>query len=158
MSFGFNPLVAQGNLNRVSAHVTVAGNNSLNVTASNMTKSLLSITLEEPFVDQEPTATGIVNSPRPFVMGTITMNLLRSQSLANSWIALAALNAVLGTVTVYPDSNVFTPLTFTNTSITGFDPGTYDGLDPTVKITMKGTFYINAVLWAGNTQATTIGT
>lgn len=148
---GFAPLTVQGNLNRVSAHVVVASYSGLSANASYMGKSLVSVTFEGPFTDQPETATGIVNSPKPFVMAQIVMSLLRSQILANQWVAQAQANTYLGTVDVYSDSNVFGPISLTNASITEIDPGAFDGVDPVVKITMKGTFYVNANLWASQT-------
>jgi hypothetical protein len=116
-----------------------------------MGKSLAVATFEGPFTDQIETATGIVNSPKPFVMGHIVVSLLRSQILASLWIAQVQAGTYLGTVVAYPDSNVFPPISLTNASITEIDPGAFDGMDPAVKVTIKGTFYINANLWAALT-------
>jgi hypothetical protein len=148
---GFNPLVTQGNLNRVATHVVVASYPGLSVNAGYMGKSLAVVTLEGPFTDQIETATGIVNSPKPFVMAQIVVSLLRSQIVASSWIAQAQAGTYLGTVVAYPDSNVFPPIALTNASIIDIDPGAFDGMDPTTKATVKGTFYINANLWASLT-------
>jgi len=148
---GFPPLTTQGNLNRVATHIVVVSQPQLNATAATMGKSLAVATFEGPFTDQIETATGIVNSPKPFVMAQIVVNLLRSQSLAAQWIAQAQAGTYLGTVIAYPDSNVFPPISLTNASITDLDPGAFDGMDPITKVTMKGTFYINANLWAALT-------
>lgn len=155
---GFPPLTNQGNLNRVAGHVVVANYTSLNATASNLSKSLLSVTFEGPFTDQIKTATGVVNSPEPFVMAQVTINLLRSQSLAAAWMAQVQANTYLGQVTIYPDSTVFPSIVISEASITDLDPGAFDGMDPTTKVTVKGVFDINANLWAGLTgSAGTVG-
>jgi len=148
---GFAPLTTQGNLNRVATHVVVTSFPQLNANASYLGKSLVQVTLEGPFTDQIETATGIVNSPKPFVMAHIVVNLLRSQILSGLWVAQAQAGTYLGSVVVFPDSNVFPDISLTNASITELDPGAFDGVDPTVKATIKGTFYINASLWASIT-------
>ena len=145
---GFNPMAIQGMLNRVRPHIVVPDFPQLNATASYMSKSLAQLTFDGPFVDQIPTATGIVNSPAAFVMAQIVINLLRSQSLATLWIAQAQVEATIGTVVIHSDSTVFPALTLSDCSIIEADPGAYDGMDPTTKITVKGTFYTNSFLWA----------
>ncbi|MHB8406242.1 MAG: hypothetical protein ACYDCJ_12545 [Gammaproteobacteria bacterium] len=146
---GFNPLAYQGLLNRVLTHVVVTNFQGLNVTASFMSRALTSLTLEGDFTRQEPTATGIVNSPEPFVMGQLVVSILRSQSLASAWLAQMQSSTILGDVVTYSDSTVFPAITLRNCSLISIDPGPYDGQDPTTKITIKGVLPINASLWAG---------
>lgn len=145
---GNNPNVFQGNLNRVLTQILVPGNATLNVTASYMGKSQVHLTFEGPFVQQHPTATGIVNSPEPYVMGQIEINLIRSQDLANAWISAAQINGTIGDVNIYSDSTSLDPFIINDCSIMDVDPGAFDGQDPVLKITLKGTFDVNAVMWA----------
>lgn len=149
MSTGLNPLIQQGSLNRLLTNVMVTDYPFLNASASYMSKSLATLTFDGSFVDQIPTATGIVNSPSPFVMGSLTINLLRSQNVASLWIAQVQSEGILGTVTVFPDSTLFPKIGLQNCSIESIDPGAYDGMDPTTKITVKGVFNLNAALWLG---------
>jgi hypothetical protein len=148
---GLNPLTTQGNLNRVATHVVVPDFPQLNVTAGYMAKGQAVVTFEGPFVQQIGTATGNVNSPEPYVMATLVINLLRSQALSNLWIAQAQSTGTIGTVEVYPDSTTMQPLLISNCSIQDYEPGAFDGADPTVKVTVKGTFYVNSLMWASLT-------
>ena len=148
---GFNPLAVQGNLNRVATHVVVTSYPALTVTVGYMGKSQAQLTFEGAAVNQIGTATGIINSPEPYLFGTLVISLLRTQSLANLWIIQMQQNATVGTVVAYPDATTFSPLSLTNCSIQGFDPGAYDGQDPVTKVTLKGTFYVNASMWAALT-------
>lgn len=143
------PQAQQGMLNRVLTSIVVATYPQLSVTAPYMAKSLAQIDFDEDGVDQIGTATGIVNSPMPYVMSTIQVNLLRSQGIAAAYIAQWQANAILGDVTVYPDSTVFPAIKLVNCSLLRPSPGPYDGQDPTVKVTIKGVYYTNAVMWAG---------
>lgn len=148
---GFAPLTVQGNLNRVATHVVVTDFPQLSVSAGYMAKAQAVVTFEGPFVQQIGTATGVVNSPEPYVMATIVINLLRSQALANNWIEQLADNATIGTVEVYPDSTTMDPIVIQNCSIQDYEPGPFDGSDPTVKVTLKGSFQTNSSMWASLT-------
>jgi len=148
MAFLGNPLIQQGQLNRVLTHVIVPSFPQLTVTAPYMSKSLAVLTFDGPFVDQIGTATGVVNSPMPYVMAQIVVNLLRSQSVSALWIAQAQLQSVIGSIVAYPDSTVFPPITLANCSLIEIDPGAFDGVDPTVKMTVKGVYYTNSSMWS----------
>jgi len=144
-----NPLTPQGLLNRVLTHIVVPTFPQLSVTASYMGKSMATLSFDGNFVDQIMTATGLVNSPEPYVTGNVVVNLLRSQQLSALWIAQSQLESVIGPVTLYSDSTAFPPIVLANCSIVGIDPGAFDGQDPAVKATIKGVYYLNAGLWTG---------
>jgi hypothetical protein len=148
---GLAPNTQQGNLNKVATHLVVASFPALSVNASFMGKSMVKVTLDSPFVQQLPTATGIVNSPEPYVMGHMTFSLLRSQTLANAWITQAQIQSTIGTVQIFSDSTVFSAITVLNCSITDFDPGPYDGSNPDVPITVSGSFPVNSTMWGSLT-------
>jgi hypothetical protein len=148
---GFPPFIQQGVLNKVLPHVVVTLIPALSVTAPYMAKSQVMVTFDGDYTIQEGTATGIVNSPQPYVTATIVVSLLRSQYLAGLWLTQTQVGSVLGPVTIYPDSTAFPEVIIQNCSITGLDPGAYDGNDPTVKVTIKGIYPTNAGLWGGIT-------
>jgi hypothetical protein len=142
-----NPQIPVGLLNRVITQLVVPSFPALNVTASYMAKAQVKVTYEGPFTDQEPTAVDIVNSPKPFVMATVEVSVLRSQPNAGTWIAQAQASSVFGDVITYSDSTVYPALTFGNCSLVDYDPGAFDGMDPAVKVTLKGRLFINNDLW-----------
>lgn len=145
-----NPLVQQGILNRVLTNVIVTSLPQLSVTAPFLSKSLVQLTFDEAAVDQIGTATGLVNSPKPYVMAQVVVNLLRSQYVAALYLEQWQLNAVIGTVKVGSDSTLFPDIPISNCSIDSIDPGAFDGQDPTTKVTIKGVFYTNSELWIGS--------
>lgn len=142
-----NPLVQQGTLNRVRGQVVVPNFTNLNITAPYMGKSMLRLALEGNFTDQIPTATGVVNSPEPYVMATCTVGLLRTQALSGQWLAQAINYSVIGPIQVYSDSSAFPLANLDNCSIYQLDPGAFDGQDPVVRLILRGTFYLNNNLW-----------
>lgn len=153
MAAGVNPLISQGLLNKVYTSVVVPGNLALNVTASFMAKSQVQVTFDDPFVTQPGTATGVVQCPQPYVGATCVLNLLRSQATSGLWLTQTQANAVLGDVSIYPDSNVYPVITLSSCAIEGVDPGAFDAGDPTVKITIKGIYETNAELWSNSITA-----
>lgn len=92
-----NPQIALGTLNRLRTSLVVPGFTILNVTASYMSKKFVKVTLDEnPFAEGIETATGIVVSPEPYVMGTVTVGLLRTTGLAAAWLAQAKATSAIG--------------------------------------------------------------
>jgi hypothetical protein len=151
MSNAFNPIAPQGILNRVLTHVVVTDFPFLNVNAGFMAKSQATMTFEGDFVEQLGSATGIVTSAVPYVMGSIEFGLLRSQALADLWLQQVIATATIGTVTLYSDSTTLSRMTITNGSVQSVVPGPMDGSDPTFRVTVKGSFYINNNMWLGIT-------
>jgi hypothetical protein len=139
--------VQQGMLNRLITSVVVTSYPQLTVTAPYLAPGMTEIDFDEDGVDQLPTAVGIVNSPAPYVMATIMLNLNRAQPVAAAYIAQWQANAVLGSVTIYSDSTVFPAISLSNCSLMRPTPGPYTGKDITVKCTIKGVYYVNAALW-----------
>ena len=143
-----NPLVPQGTLNRVRCSIVVPSFTNLNITSAYMGKSMATITFDEAaWVDQIQTATGVVTSPEPYVMATINVGILRTQSLAQSWITQATNTGVIGDVIIHSDTASFSAISLADVVIKSFDPGSYDGIDPVSKLVLRGTFYINNNLW-----------
>ncbi|GGA00482.1 hypothetical protein [Dyella caseinilytica] len=139
--------VPQGVLNRLRCNIVVSNNLALNITAPYMGKNLARIAFSGKFVTKEPTATGYVNSPEPYVMASISVELLRPQVLSAAWIAQAQLYGDIGPVTIYSDASTFPALTAYETSIGDIDPGAFNGMDPVVRLTLEGKFPANSQLW-----------
>ena len=144
---GYNPQLTQGVLNRILTQITLASYPALNVAASNMGKSFARLSFDDQFNDQIGTATGVVNSPAPYVMATIVVGLLRTQSLSQNWLSPVAVYSPLGSVTAYTDATTFNPISLAKCSIMSLDPGAFDGTDPVVAVTLRGVYYINSNLW-----------
>lgn len=144
-----NPLVAQGTLNRLKASVTLPSNSALNITSAYMSKRFVTVTFDGNFDNLIPTATGAVTSPEPYVMATVTVGLLRTQSLAAAWQNQALTLSDIGDVSIFPDvpTSTFKEIDLTNCIIRHMDPGPYDGTNPEVTLIIEGVYYINSNLW-----------
>jgi hypothetical protein len=143
-----NPYLNAGPLNRVRCHIVVQAIPTLNIQSSSMGKSFAHIEFEGDFVQQIETATGVVDSPEPYVMATITVGILRSQALSAAWLAQVQNTGVLGDVTIHSDTSVFPAITINDTAVRSLSPGSYDGTDPVVRLVLRGTYNVNAALWS----------
>ena len=143
-----NPLIEQGTLNRVRCSIVVPSYPALNVTSPYMGASFASFDFSGPFSQLIPTGTGAVNSPEPYVEGTITVALLRTQALANAWLQQAQTLSDLGAVTIHSDTAAFPANTIYTTIIQDFNPGAFDGRDPVVRLVLRGIAYMNNDLWS----------
>ena len=147
-----NPQTVRGYLNRILTSVYVTDYPQLNVSASFMSKALSQLTFDDDTNDQIGSATGLINSPKPYQMASLQVNILRSQVLPALYYAQVASLAVVGTVTVYTDSPTLPPFILYNSTIMHVDPGAFDGMDPTTKVTFKGYYPVNDALWDGVPQ------
>ena len=143
-----NPLIPQGTLNRVLTSMIVANFTNLNVISSNMGKTFAKLVFDGNFDEQIETATGIVTSPEPYVMAIVTVGILRTQSLAAAWLSQAQTISDIGSIALHSDTTTFGAIDLANCVIRNIDPGAYDGTDPVVKLTIRGTYYINNNLWS----------
>ena len=142
-----NPLINLGTLNRVRASVVFPSFTALNITSSQMGRRFVSLTFDEDFVQQIQQGVGIINSPEPYVMATVTCDVLRTLPLAQAFISQLEQTAVLGTVYVHSDTSTFPKRTVYNASVLKADPGAYDGINSVLALTIRGVFYPNNTLW-----------
>lgn len=143
-----NPYLSAGPLNRVRCSVVITSTPTLNITSQFMGKSFAHIEFEGDFTHQIEVGTGVVNSPEPYVMATITVGLLRSQGLSANWLAQAQNTTILGDVTIYSDTSVWPAIPLSDAVIKSISPGAFDGTDPIVRLTIRGTFNINSSMWS----------
>lgn len=146
MSF---PTVPQGGpLNRVRAAVNVQNTPTLNITSQFMGGGFVTVTFQGAAADLIGTGTGGVASLAPYKMATVTVDLLRTQSLSNNWFTQMQTNSAIGPLTVYPDTTSLQPVPLDNCVIIDVDLGAFDGKNPVTRLTLHGIFYINSAAWA----------
>ena len=135
-----NPLVAQGSLNRLKASVLWDLFPALNVTSSYLGRDGLRLSLEGNATDYLPTLTGAVTSPSPYMLCSVTINLVKSQPLANAYKAQFESNTLLGDCNVRPDTQAggLGIYQLLNCTLEGIREMTYGGEDPTFVITARG--------------------
>lgn len=142
-----NPLVSQGVLNRLRASVVVTDYAELNVTAPYLGRNGIRLSLEGETTLGIPTMTGVVQSPEPFQMATVQINLLRTQNISNLYKTQMETLSLIGTIVVRPDSTALDRYYFENCSIASVAELPFDGQDPGFMVTLRGQYYLNSSLW-----------
>lgn len=143
-----NSGTAQGTLDRLRGSITVTDIPDLNVTADYLGVGGISVAPSAPVTDFIGTMTGRVTSPVPYIPVEITINMLRTQTLAASWYAQALSNSLLGSITITPDVTTFPNMTVKNCGITSLPTQSYAGTDPSFDIVVSGYIIVNSELWA----------
>lgn len=143
-----NPGIARGVLNRLRCSVVLPNFSSLNIRAPNMSRSMARVRFNGRIVVQIPTATGLVNSPEPYVQVDVVIGLLRTQALANAWWEQIQANSHVQDATIYPDTSAYAPMALQDVVVSTMDPGPFDGTSPEFQITLSGALPVNNNLWS----------
>lgn len=146
-----NPNVPQGTLNRLKASVVFADHSELNVTAAYLGKEMLRLAFEGKATTYINTAAGAITSREPYQKTTLTIHLLKTQSLAPLFKAKIEDDSLIGDCTVWPDVSLGTglpPYNLTNCSIEDVREIGMDGMDAGWVITIGGYYIINNSAWA----------
>lgn len=143
-----SPFVQQGTLNRLRGSVVYASNQTLNVTAPYLSREGISIAFEGDAGMLIPTLTGGVTSPEPYQIATVTINLVKSQALANVYKQQFETNVNVGDVSVIADSAALTDYELQNCVLKGIRDITFDGNQPGFVVTLQGIYQTNSALWA----------
>lgn len=137
----------QGTLNRYFTGITVDGNPLLNVTAPFLARQAIRLSFGGVASTPLPTLTGIVQSPEPFQMATITVALLKTNGLGAQYELQRATNALIGDVVVTGDTQGLPPYTITNCAIENVRELPFDGSDPAFVVVITGAYLINQALY-----------
>jgi hypothetical protein len=144
---GNNPNVTQGTLNRLRGSVVIPSYSNLNVTAPYLGRGGISIAFEGETTTMIPTMTGTVQSPMPYQMITVTVSLLKTQSLAAQWEAQRQVLSLIGDITITTDTSTLPNYTFNNCAIDNVRELNFAGEDAGYVVTLKGYYQINSSLW-----------
>jgi len=142
-------LVSQGTLNRLRGSVVIPDFPGLNVTAPFLGDGGIGLSLEGETTTMIPTLTGTTTSPEPYQMCSLTVHLLKTQSLSDSYKKQMETLALIGDVTVRPDAKTLSPYPLLNCAINSVAPLTFNGKDAGFLVTIKGYYQINNSLYDG---------
>ncbi|HBT4730107.1 hypothetical protein [Klebsiella quasipneumoniae] len=142
-----NPLVPQGFLNRVRGALSVTDTPALNVSASYLAKDGISLRPDGPATDIIPTMTGTVGSQAPYQQITLTVHLLKTQGLGESYRQRYLTDTSLGEIVVTPDATTFGNITLLNCYLVNFNELAFSGMDPAFVVTISGYMVTNDNMW-----------
>ncbi len=142
-----NPLVAQGTLSKIRGSIVWANFPSLNVTAPYLGKAGIRLALQGESTLYLPTLTGAVTSQEPYMMVECTINLLKTQGLANQYKQQMETNAALGDGTVRADSTALGAYSIVNCSIKSIRELDFAGENADFLVTIGGYYLVNSNLY-----------
>jgi len=146
-------VVPQGTLNRLVASVNFIENPSLNVTPPFLGRRAIRFTPDGDITTFIGTMTGMVTSPEPYLGVTFAMSLIRTQPFAAAWQAQWILSSLLGDAVIRPDVSPsqggISPFPLSNCGILRLADMGFDGEDPIMLVTCRGTYLVNNSLWNG---------
>jgi hypothetical protein len=146
-----NPMVPQGQLNRVLGSVNWIDQAALNVTAPFLGKAGISISFDGEATTFINTMTGQVQSPEPYQPILLTLNLLKTQNLAQLYETQRRVSTFIGDGQVYPDvpqSSGGIPIyPIYNCAIRNIREMSFNGEDAGFVVTIGGYYLINSSLF-----------
>jgi hypothetical protein len=153
-----SPLIALGTLNRLVASVTWQSFPQLNVTPSYLNREAIRLALDGESTRFLPTIAGAVTSPEPYMMVTLTINLLKTQQLSALYKAQMESSTLLGNGVVRPDvapgstaigatGGGISPYDIVNCAIEGVREQSYSGEDAGWVVVCRGYYLVNSQLW-----------
>ena len=140
-----NPLVTQGTLNRLRASVVVPQAPELNVTAAYLGKEGISLALEGETTLYIPTMTGAVTSAEPYQMCSVSVNLLKTQFVANLYKQRMELLSTIGDIVVRPDASALGDYQIFNCAIRSVAELNMSGQDAGFRVTLGGYYNVNSL-------------
>ena len=143
-----NPLIAQGLLNRVRGSVVFPSNSTLSITAPYLAAEGISLEIDEDGTEQMKTITGVVNSPAAYVLATATIHVLKTQALGEAWAQQFQSNSQIGRMVIHTDSSALSQYRIHNCSLLKSEPGAMNGTNPTLLLTIRGTYNVNNYIWS----------
>jgi hypothetical protein len=144
-----NPLIEQGSLNRIKASVVWNENADLNVTAPYLGAAGIRLGLDGGTTVFLPTMTGAVTSPEPYQMITLSMNLLKTQQLADLYKQRMEVDARIGNGVVYPDvqKGGINSYQIINCAIESVRELNLAGTDASYEVSVRGYYLVNSTLF-----------
>jgi hypothetical protein len=142
-----NPLVAQGTLNKVRGSLVIPSFPALNITAPYLSKEGIRLSLQGESTLYLPTMTGAVTSQEPYMMAEVVVHMLKTQGLASQYKAQMESSALLGDISIRPDSTALGVYQIVNCAISGIQPLDFAGENAVFAVMIKGYYLCNATLF-----------
>lgn len=135
-------------LNKLYSKAIFSDAPALNVTAYDLGEDMISATINDPVVNRLPSATGTIGSLSIVVSIDITISVLKTRPVYQSYVDRILKNGYLGgTLTLYDDVN--TPYTIKDVSMTMNEIPAVNGTNAAVNFTIQGNLEVNSAALTG---------
>ena len=146
-----NPLIDYGSLNRLRASVVWTNHPELNVTPQFLGDEAIRLALDGQSTDYLPQLAGMVTSPAVYMPITLSINLVRTQQLADLYKQQMESDARIQDGTVRPDVNAgkggLGNYSIINCAIGNVAEMTFAGRDAGYRVSIRGYYIVNNSLW-----------
>ena len=142
-----NPLVSQGTLSKLRGSMTVTQSPELNVTAPFLGPNMIGLRLSGDATVFLPTATGGATSPQPYQQATVTVEVLKSQGLSNTYKTRFETNTILGDVVIRTDAATLSDYQLSNCALMNVADLLFNGSVVGFTVTLLGYYAINSSLF-----------
>lgn len=136
-------------LNRTIGAVNFLLMPQLNVSARQLGKGGITLSLDEELVTVHDQLVGTKNSPKATVRATLTLDIVKDVGVSSAWQAQYLLYSDVGDCMVYPDTKALLPTLFENGAITKIESMPFNGEEATIKIVLSGFVAVNSLIWTG---------
>jgi hypothetical protein len=142
-----NPNVPQGVLNKALATVSSIDNPELNVAIGFLGAEGISLTLEGDASAYLATMTGAVPSPNPMQLARVTMHLLKSQGLSDTYKTQFETDTSIGDTVITPDANTLSPYYLSNCTLMSVADLPFNGSRAEFTVTFQGVYQTNSSMF-----------
>lgn|SRR5690348_11865764 len=142
-----NPNISPGTINLLNTSITIPDFPALNITPSFLGKQMVRLSLEGEVTKHLPVAVSVVPSPQIYLVGMVTINLIKSQGLAALYKNQMDTNSILNDITVRSDSTVLPAFDMDQVAIADWREMSFNGEEPDIFVTLRGRYPINSSLW-----------
>jgi hypothetical protein len=131
-------------INRLRASVVFADKPSLQIISNYITTEGIRIALEGRATDLIPAMMSLIASPAPYLGCTVTVPIIRSIPLAETYKAtFLEQDTLLGLMTIYPDVDTISAFVVNNTALETVRDMTFAGTDAALVVTLRGYYQVN---------------
>lgn len=146
---GSNPLVQLGSLNRLRGSLQFPNFPQYNIIAAYVGREGFDLTIQGETTQYLDQLAGAVTSPEPFQQIELTVHLVRTLALAQSFQQVQLTNSLLGDMTFRTDASPpsVSIYQFSNCSVKNVRALKANGTDASYSVMFGGVWYINANLF-----------
>ena len=132
-----------GIINRLRASVAFQSFPKLHVVSNYITTEGIRIGLEGNATDLLPAMMSLIASPAPYLACTVTIPLIRSIPLAQTYKTQLETNTMLGLMQIFPDTEYLTSFLVNNTALETVREMSFAGTEAAMVVTLRGYYQTN---------------
>ncbi len=135
--------IVKGFLNRAAVSLRVINDASLNIGADQLGEEMITFAPQGRASDMLPTATGLVASPVPYMVISISFKLVKTSTVCQLYLDKLGSRTFFGDIEITPDASSLDKVTIKNVMLATVESVAFSGKDPAIGFTLEGYLPIN---------------